>query len=90
MLISLSQTPGTMNIMIPESKSKRRFGKHMLKSGNKHKTSAPKNTKETPRQDSSQEAIWEEYSLVHDSLAELFSYENSRRASSDIWELHYV
>ena len=43
----------------------------MLKSGNKHKTSTPKNTKEAPRQDSSQEAIWEEYSLVHDSLAEL-------------------
>ena len=33
---------------------------------------------------------WEEYSFIHDSLAELFSYENSRKSSSDFWQLNYV
>ena len=33
---------------------------------------------------------WEEYSSFHDSFTELLSYENSRRSTSDFWQLNYI
>ena len=33
---------------------------------------------------------WEEYSSFHDSFTELLSYENSRKSSSDFWQLNYI
>lgn len=35
-------------------------------------------------------ATWNEYLSFHDTFTELLSYENSRKTSSDFWQLNYI
>lgn len=51
-----------------------------------HKNLSTTETKKEP----SDKEVWKEYSVFHDSFAELLSYENNRKCHSDIWQLNYI
>lgn len=62
----------------------------MLKPSNHHKHLSPAENNQLNEAKDSKKDCWDEYSALHDSFAELLSYERGRNINFDFWRLNYI